>query len=497
MPSRGNKLTAVSLSAALVITLTLLSLTPAQAQGQCPTLSAEGSFPGTTEFNTVKSQMWLNDGLWWGVFSDDNLGLFFYTFHNGTAAKGPLVDSNVNGKPDVLWDGNNLFVMIWKSVSLAALYKYNYDPVTRKHALISGFPVNLPLIGGSSEALVIEKDSTGKLWATYTGTQGPLSDGKVRVIWSTSADHKAWNTSGAELESGLQANQSEISAIIHFDNNKIGIAWSNRPAKEIAFRFHADGQPETSWSPKEIIDSGLGPRGLGEVADDHLSIKAAPDGRVFLVAKDNDHDGIPANANAGSLWLYIRTAAGSWGSKTIVQPDLSRGSTRPVLLLDAANDRAFVIYHDDSPSGNGLNFITNSSMTNPAFSVPCPFSLTPANNLTSTKQNVSSNTGFLVAAHGGPTGNHQVLFRTVGMTLTGAGFVCDVAPRPEGNGSVSVADWVLIGRFASGLITPEGSEFQRADANRDGAITISDWVKCGRVASGLDPLTPNRPVPEH
>lgn len=75
-------------------------------------------------------------------------------------------------------------------------------------------------------------------------------------------------------------------------------------------------------------------------------------------------------------------------------------------------------------------------------------------------------------------------------------YEADVAPRPNGDGSTTIADWAQVGRFATGLDTAgAGSEFQRADcAPRDslgnGAITISDWVQAGRYAAGLDPLTP-------
>ncbi len=81
------------------------------------------------------------------------------------------------------------------------------------------------------------------------------------------------------------------------------------------------------------------------------------------------------------------------------------------------------------------------------------------------------------------------------VTIT-RGFESDVAPRPDGNGNVTVTDWVQIGRFVSGAdaISP-GGEFQRADAApRDtfgnGALTVTDWVQAGRYAAGLDPLTP-------
>ncbi len=80
------------------------------------------------------------------------------------------------------------------------------------------------------------------------------------------------------------------------------------------------------------------------------------------------------------------------------------------------------------------------------------------------------------------------------LVLDTAGYEADVAPRPNGNktGTVTIAGWVQLGRFAAGLDTPEiGSEFQRADnAPRstfgDGKITLADWVQGGRYAAGLD-----------
>lgn len=76
-----------------------------------------------------------------------------------------------------------------------------------------------------------------------------------------------------------------------------------------------------------------------------------------------------------------------------------------------------------------------------------------------------------------------------------AGLEADVAPRPQGNGSLSITDWVQIGRLVAGLDTAAaGIEFQRADcAPRDtrgnGSLTISDWVQAGRYATGADSVT--------
>ncbi len=73
-----------------------------------------------------------------------------------------------------------------------------------------------------------------------------------------------------------------------------------------------------------------------------------------------------------------------------------------------------------------------------------------------------------------------------------AGYEADVAARPTGNGRLTVADWVQVGRFFAGLDTlGDANEFQRADcAPRascgDGVLSILDWVQAGRYAAALD-----------
>lgn len=84
------------------------------------------------------------------------------------------------------------------------------------------------------------------------------------------------------------------------------------------------------------------------------------------------------------------------------------------------------------------------------------------------------------------------------VTILPGGYEADVAPRPNGdnNGTVTLSDYVQVGRFAVGLDTAaNGGEFQRADcAPREtlgnGAITLADYVQAGRYAVGLDPITP-------
>jgi len=475
MLNKKSGIVSLSLPVVLVVLLQALVAFPTQVAAQCPTMDTEGATFGSTNFNTVKSQMWFNDGIWWGVFSDDFTGIHFYSFPNNAATQGPIIDATITGIPDALWDGTNLHVMIWKSVASATFYKFSYNSATKTYALISGFPVQIPLVSQSSTAaLVMEKDNTGRIWATYTGTQGGLSDGKVRVIWTTSADHKTWNTTGFELESGLTPNVIEISAITHF-GNKIGIAWSNQPQKQIGFRYHVDGDPDTTWSTKELIDSGLGPRGLGGVADDHLAMKAAPDGRIFLVAKDNDNDGTPAHATEGRIWLYIRTTAGVWGQKTIIQPDFSQQPTRPVLMLDTTNNEAYVVYHDESPSGAGRNFIAHSSMNSPFFDFPCVFQLQAASNPTSTKQNVTATTGFMAVASTGNTGSGELIFRKVNLPLNN--------PIPS---ITSISPSSSLAGGAAFTLTINGSNFMNSSTVQwNGSDRVTTFVSSTQLTASI------------
>ncbi len=94
--------------------------------------------------------------------------------------------------------------------------------------------------------------------------------------------------------------------------------------------------------------------------------------------------------------------------------------------------------------------------------------------------------GALLLHHFNTSGNHaQILPSNLGVEG-------DVAPLPGGNGSVTTADSVQIGRFVARLDDVNlGSEFQRSDTaprstRGNGALTVSDWVQAGRYAAGLD-----------
>ena len=82
------------------------------------------------------------------------------------------------------------------------------------------------------------------------------------------------------------------------------------------------------------------------------------------------------------------------------------------------------------------------------------------------------------------------------LTLLPTALEADTAPRPNGNLSLTLSDWVQAGRFVAGIEEPTpGGEFQRVDSAPrdsygDGVLKVTDWVQAGRYFGGLDPSAP-------
>lgn len=162
---------------------------------------------------------------------------------------------------------------------------------------------------------------------------------------------------------------------------------------------------------------------------------------------------------------------------TSLSPSLIPLTTQtPTLTVNGSNFLQGVIVQFNN-SARTTNFVSSTQVTT-----------------TLTSSDLAFATQFKITAvnplPGGGTSNPLTL------TISG-GFEADVAPRPNGsnNGTITIADWTQLGRFASGLdVVTAGNEYQRADcAPRatlgDGRITLTDWVQAGRYAAALDSPT--------
>jgi hypothetical protein len=142
----------------------------------------DSSYTGTSSPTGEKpqSKLWFNDGSWWGWMWSTSTGAF--DVQRFDVATGSWIDSGVavETRPkalgDVLWDGTHLYALSAirqggsASDTSVRLYRLSYHSATQTYSLDSGFPVSIftPASSNDLEAAILDKDSQGTLWATFT-----------------------------------------------------------------------------------------------------------------------------------------------------------------------------------------------------------------------------------------------------------------------------------------------------------------------------------------
>src|SRR5215212_1202417 len=381
-----------------------------------------------------QSKLWFNDGTWWGsLFNRSAEEHHIYRYDRAThiwSDTGTLIDDRNSSKADVLWDGSHLYVATAGPTSAAShsgrVLRYSYDAATKKYSLDPGFPVTVT--SGGMEAIVLDKDTTGRLWVTYT------QNNQVYVNRSL-GDDQSWGTPFVLPVTGTTVSADDISGVVAFDS-QIGVMWSNQVDDAMYFATHTDGDPDNVWQGSRTAIQGP------KTADDHVSLRSlqADDvsGRVFAAVKTSLGDLPNADTNAPLILLLVRDQAGNWTNYRFGR--VIDHHTRPIVMIDQEHRNLYMfathdencgaIYYKKTPLSNisfsdglGTTFIQSSTDT-------C------INNATSTKQNVNSATGLLVQASDDTSKNYLHNFMDLGSADTVAPTVSAVAPA---GGATNVA----------------------------------------------------------
>jgi len=279
---------------------------------------------GTQMFATVpastgekpQSKIWYHDNSYWAILQGPG-GVQFYekvgsSWQAKTFANAILTAA---GNADVKWNGTHLFVLVYAPT--VRLYKYTYVSASRAYALVSGFPITLANPSGS-ETMVLDQDSSGRLWASAEG------DGNIYAYYSTSADHRTWAGTPVTLQTGVDPD--DISSVVAFGGNRIGVFWSDQARWEFGFRYHDDTAAPTSWSSVEVVASGNG------ISDDHVNIAADASGRVYAVTKDSSNE----------MRVHRRATNGTWTTRTGV---LGGGTgTRGIIQIAEADAKVYILF---------------------------------------------------------------------------------------------------------------------------------------------------------
>lgn len=395
----------------LLVLAGLAALIPALAGAADGDVGYEGASYGGTGTPTgnkrAESVLWFNDGSWWAHMWDAAT----YDFHifRLDAATQAWVNTKVvtetrsNTHGDVLWDGAHLYVASYQFVNdeLAAvsgypsqLSRFSYDTVTKSYLLDSGFPVLINNM--KTETLVIDKDSTGKLWATWQ------QDDQIYVNTTTGSD-LTWGTPFPLAVEGTSVTVDDTSSVVAFGGDKIGIMWSNQSTDRDAmwFAVHQDGDPDSTWTASRTAIQG------SSTADDHMNLKSlATDsgGRVYAAIKTSF-----TSSTQPLIMLLVRDpATGDWASNTIGR--VSDCPNRPTVLIDEENRVLHAYYTAPGPPSYGCTSSGGAihEKTSPLDAISFPVGEgTPVmqdadspylHNVSSTKQNVTSRTGIALLA---------------------------------------------------------------------------------------------------
>jgi hypothetical protein len=432
-----------------------------------------------------ESKLWWNDGHWWASMFD-TASSDFHIFRLNVATQtwtdtGVAIDPRAKSKADTLWDGANqklyvashVFSKSGNTAEPARLWRYSYNAATDAYSLDAGYPVVIANFSG--ETLVIDKDSTGQLWATWKqGTQIMINRTTCPASGSCplTAD-AAWGTPfvpDVGITGAATVNADDISSLIAFAG-QIGVMWSNQAKKGFYFAVHDDAQGnDQTWGGAARIPA----TGTSAFGDDHLNMKLhAADGRIFVAAKTS------LGSTQARLVLLVRQTSGAWSVF-----EHSKGSddmTRPIVMIDGTNN---VLHFFATEEGGGALYVKKTPLSSISFG---PGKGTPVivdadnadiENPTSAKHSVSTATGLVVLASNDLTKRYWHHYDP----LTGA------PPPPPGNAlPVASNDNYTIAQGGVLNVAAPGVLGNDADADSD-PLTVQ---KTANPLNGTVTLQPN------
>jgi hypothetical protein len=379
----------------LIITLIAPVVFAVPASSAAPTMSDipityrgfsyGASFAGNATNDKPQSKVWWNDGSWWSLMldpTDSQVQVFELMPDHTWRPTGTVVDNRPDSTGDALWDGTKLYVASRQASSPLRVVRFSYSPSTRRYTGDAGFPLNVNT--GGSESAAIAKDSTGRLWITYT---------RSKQVWvaHTTTSETTWSAPFVPPVADTTITSDDISSIVAF-KGRVGVMWSNQTSGTFRFAVHQDGAAADAWT----LETAL--QGTG-MADDHINLKTLAgdaSGRVHAAIKTGQ-DELPGVSPSDPLVMVLtRSEGGTWNSA--VAGTVADKHTRPMIVLDESNDEliflavrgSLIMYKRSSlssivfPAGRGDVFMQQDS--------------TRLNSPSGSKHPVNSTTGLVILA---------------------------------------------------------------------------------------------------
>ena len=477
---RPRRLRHHALLTALLLALGVL-VAPATASAAEGDVGVEGpSHAGTgspTGTKRATSGLWFNDGIWWGNLWDTASSDFHIFRFNAASSSwvdtGVATDTRANTHHDVLWDGTTLYVASYRFVNDGApaepgfpttMRRYSYDAGAKNYTLLGSSQINNSRV----EVLNIDKDSTGRVWATW-------QQGNRIYLNVTATDGTTWGTAFAHPAPLSSVSVDDTSAVIAFDG-RMGVMWSRQVGDAtdgMYWSYHVDGAPNTDWTAAVAAVSGQ------RSGDDHMNLKwlDSSGGRVFAAVKTS------FTSASQPLIQLLALSGTTWSAHTIAT--VSECPNRVIVLIDESTQRLRTFATYPKPGGTTNAGACTSSggaiyeKSSPLDSISFTTTKTPrivdadqyVHNVTSTKQNLNSsargtaNSGLLVLADVNATSRYWHFYDPSG----GGGGGDTTAPTVTGTSPASGAT----GTAVTANVTGSFSEAMNASTVTSATFTLT------------------------
>ncbi len=303
-PRRGASMNPLltRLGRALVASLLLLARRRRRRRSPPPTSATRTSpTPAASAVTGSKpeSKLWYNDGFWWAQHAAvDRRRFFIYKLDPSTdtwVSTGVALDNRNGTRADTLWDGTKLYVASQNFSRRrsrgpvgddARLYRFSYNGSTDTTASTTASRRRCAA-SIRSETLVIAKDSTGMLWATWTqntsAAQPPRLHEPHRERQRRRPGRRRPILPVGSQGVGVTTDADDISTIIAFTvggEHRIGVFWSNQADAQGLLRLARRRRRR-----HDRLDRPR-PRCPGpSQADDHMNIKTDSSGQVYASSR--------------------------------------------------------------------------------------------------------------------------------------------------------------------------------------------------------------------
>ena len=409
-----------ALLTALLLALSGVLVVPVTASAAPGDVGVEGpSHTGTgtpTGSKRATSGLWFNDGSWWGNLWDTASSDFhIFRFNASTSSwvdTGVATDTRANTHHDVLWDGSTLYVASYRFVNdglpaepnfPTTLRRYSYNATSKTYSLRGSSTINNQRV----EALTIDKDSTGRVWATW-------QQGNRIYLNVTGTGGTGWGTPFPLPATLGNVSVDDNSAVIAFGgagNGKMGVMWSRQVGDAndgMYWSSHVDGAANTAWAAPVAAVKGV------RTGDDHMNLKwlDSSSGRVFAAIKTS----FTSASQPLIQLLALNGTTSTWAAHTIAT--VAECPNRVIVMIDESTQRLRTFATYPKPSGTtnagvctssgGAIYEKSTALSNISFTTTKTARIVDADqyvhNVTSTKQNLNStargtaNSGLLLLA---------------------------------------------------------------------------------------------------